>query len=85
MYKQKALISKVTQHRGKAGLEGRNLALGLALVLTFNLVMVDLSPLLPGPQFSCEQLSHTGDNKRTDHTGDNKRTDGVGGKSEALV
>ena len=72
MYKQKALISKVTQHSGKAGLEGRS----LALVLTFNLVMVGLSPLLSGPQFSCEQLGHTGDNKRTD---------GAVGKSEAVV
>ena len=62
--------------QGKGWTGRQDLALGLALVLTFNLVMVGLSPLLPGPQFPCEQLSHTGDNKRTD---------GVGGKSEALV
>lgn len=34
LHKQKALISKVAQHSGKAGLEGRS----LALALTFNLV-----------------------------------------------
>lgn len=60
--KQKTVIAKITGCSGKAGLEGRK----LALVLTRDWGTVGLSLLLLGSQFSHVQLGHARSSASTD-------------------